>query len=393
MILSIEKLEKLFTSFRIHSNDDSAAVWIILTLSTVFFIRISWAIAVHLLKESKAKGDFRSKARDLNLAREEADLIRKMSGSLPKSHVPHGSSRVMTPTSQHSSAVITDQKTFEVALQKFVETEDLSTEEKREELKEKIENIRQKCGFVNESKARTMDSTLSLDVNQRVALIPEFAGPIISGSVMTRDDIQIRIVIADGSVLPRQWKSSNPGHATLRFWRENDAEYSGRITILGTEKAQIPIIVISHSHELERKQKRKFLRVDVPESEALIYPLEVNDFTLRKNQEDVFAGPSIFKGVVKDISGGGLCLNTSFPFSPGDILLMDVSIPGLEQLQTLPGTVVKSTPQADNSHRISIHFTGIMEATREVIIHYVFRKQISARDIPDDHRDGHDSEK
>jgi len=78
-----------------------------------------------------------------------------------------------------------------------------------------------------------------------------------------------------------------------------------------------------------------------------------------------------------NISGSGMSFIANQGFSIGDTIALRIFLPLVSSTWiTVMGTVKSSTALSPkNGYRTAVHFTGLSEADREMIIRYVFKRQ------------------
>ncbi len=177
----------------------------------------------------------------------------------------------------------------------------------------------------------------------------------------------------------RCWSLEANENTTIRFeigqaisiWfiRAGDAEYRIESQVLDTTDE---LILLEHSLNLQRKQLRNWVRVDVniPCRAALLETIHKDDAP-----PDIIPG-SATSGRILDISGGGACIRLEKQFHPGALLSMTFDLPGAP-IRNLKSKVISSNPVNNGDPSAHIHrlkFDQIEISVQEKIIRFVFEK-------------------
>jgi len=117
--------------------------------------------------------------------------------------------------------------------------------------------------------------------------------------------------------------------------------------------------------EYQRIQRRNFYRVNM-----------ISDFTFTR-AEDLLEGElnddiPIYKGVIKDISGGGLCFKSDIVMVLNEAITCNLTLSS--EKMTVEGRVrgINLLENFDNKYVYRIEFVNIENSMREQIIQYVF---------------------
>ena len=116
-------------------------------------------------------------------------------------------------------------------------------------------------------------------------------------------------------------------------------------------------------------QRREFLRVatDIPVSCFLI-----------NNENAKLAGEKFFPAIVKDISGGGVLLNSFISLPLGTTLVFELEIDNSPMVLTV--RIVRNKENHNNSSRdMGCEFIGLDESDRQKIISYCTRLQVKRK--------------
>jgi len=115
--------------------------------------------------------------------------------------------------------------------------------------------------------------------------------------------------------------------------------------------------------DIQILQRRKFVRVDTD--------IEVDCF-LVGFQDRAIESDKRFPAVIKNISGGGVLLNTKLSIPKDTILLFELE---LEETLLLTVRVLRNEVDSDNSNNLGCEFIGITDEKRQKIIKYVNKLQ------------------
>lgn len=149
----------------------------------------------------------------------------------------------------------------------------------------------------------------------------------------------------------------------------DDCSYSFTTRLLRCVNEPIPLWVMAMPKEASRKQRRDFVRLDVR------LPVQVE---VREGEEI----KTSFSGTSKDISGSGmgLLLKEADQLERNANILVTFPL-GEGAVITAAGRVLRIIlPEAEQEKPVAaIQFTKIEERQKDLIVKYVFRKQIERR--------------
>lgn len=131
---------------------------------------------------------------------------------------------------------------------------------------------------------------------------------------------------------------------------------------------RIPFYKISFPYNLEKIQRRDFVRVNTAES--MEYKLEEKTKKYEKDEKPYK------KGILIDLSGGGMKFKASKEFERGDIINANIKYED-EKLE-VRGKIVRVEKTEDKKYIYGIYFMDISNSAREKVIRLVFtimRKQ------------------
>ncbi len=129
------------------------------------------------------------------------------------------------------------------------------------------------------------------------------------------------------------------------------------------------ILKMPLDEDLSVIQRRKYVRASVD--------LPVNCYLIGINDQKV-ESHKLFPAVAKDISGGGILLNSSLSLPTGTIIVFELELSNQKLLLT--AKVLRNTENAENKSRdLGCEFLGIDETDRQRIISYCTKMQIQKK--------------
>lgn len=125
-------------------------------------------------------------------------------------------------------------------------------------------------------------------------------------------------------------------------------------------------LVIPNEKDMRVVQRREYIRVPV-DKEVNCYLIGING---KKIESD-----KVFPAIVKDISGGGVLLNSPLSLPSGTVLVFEIEIDKNNFLLTIE--VLRNLESEENGTRnLGCKFIGIDEGDRQKIIAYCNRQQL-----------------
>lgn len=141
-----------------------------------------------------------------------------------------------------------------------------------------------------------------------------------------------------------------------------EKSYAFFTAVVARKWQQVPLLVIEKPNQLIKIQRRDFVRLPVK--------LKVRFKTADKDEP-------YREGITLDVSGGGTLFLTTAPVEAGQIIDLEIFLPGRETF-TCPGRVIrlleKAKKEGDNN-KIALEFYEITEGKRDKIINFLFEKQ------------------
>jgi len=209
-----------------------------------------------------------------------------------------------------------------------------------------------------------------IQVNQLMHVRVDLPG--YSGSYKTRlEEIDSTSLFLAFPVKMGQLVPLTKGHTVSVSFSSGGARYSFSADVLETTTSPIPMVVVSKPTQLNRVQRRNFVRFDT------ILPLKFSLIDGEGSAEK----PEVFQAGTLDISGGGVGFNTALPLQMGIRLQLELGLPGQEPIEAI-GTVVRVVDESGpvkKRYQIGVNFLVIEEKDRDRIIRHIFTKQRELR--------------
>ncbi len=210
------------------------------------------------------------------------------------------------------------------------------------------------------------------DTNQALIAVPTYQGRLIP--LRLDDTYELQFVTSKGlfrckgKVLNRSKTSNNIAVAEVKFTSALEKYQRRQFYRMNCIVPMIFSVLTEVQKDLYKKKKRCL---------TLEQKLELDQKI--KNQEIVFS-----KGVMLDISGGGMRFNSETKQKSGDILLLQPALPEtlMKRLPLLLGYVI-SCRRIPNREPLlydnRIEFIEISSAEQELIITYIFKEERDRR--------------
>ncbi len=162
----------------------------------------------------------------------------------------------------------------------------------------------------------------------------------------------------------------------ISFTRQ-DAVYGFQASVTATIPGPIPMLIVQSSGEIERIQRREYVRV------PSLLPVELTAVvsTPSGSGESLPDVISIKTNTV-NVSGGGFAINHKFVLPVGTMLQVKLTLPSHPELLQLSARVVRNESREDvHKNRfflIGVQFVTIPERVRMRIVRHVFDAQKAA---------------
>jgi hypothetical protein len=256
---------------------------------------------------------------------------------------------------------------FENRLSSYLESLMPLSEEEAEIIQHLVTSIRMKCSFMLPPASHIIQSTRQLGSDQIMTL--RFLDKMIIASVISVNDLSIELRPDDrifSACLPLEINSI----VNIKFWRPNDAEYTGQGRLIDYITLPAAKLKISHPQKLKRVQKRRFLR-KIFETPVKIYPINkkvLHEITGQIKADSQHIKPYI-SAISRDISGGGMGASCRHNIAKNSLVFLEFSIPDYDDLPIISARILDCI-KTEHNYRLSIEFSGLMESTRESIIKF-----------------------
>ncbi|MEF3255122.1 MAG: flagellar brake protein [Deferribacterales bacterium] len=136
----------------------------------------------------------------------------------------------------------------------------------------------------------------------------------------------------------------------------------------------IPMLKLKKPEYIYRSELRKFFRVDCR------LKIKIHRLFFEKLNGDIIFKVNSYDALVKDISGGGVRLQTEIELVEDDIIQVDLT-DHFPTINEIFGRVVTVFPKVDKKYEYGVEFISIRERDRDLIVKYVFRRQIELKKL------------
>jgi len=232
-----------------------------------------------------------------------------------------------------------------------------------------VSSARHKLNFQKIPAGARYYSSRELPVGQPVTLrIPDIApDDKIQAAIVEITELSITAECADNKTAPPDLRSG--GLLQVSLFKQGEAEYSFQAAILRIS-TDLKRITFDHVIEMNRRQVRGHVRIEI-NNQA--------NFRILKSPTapEKAKGAARHSGMVTDISGGGLSLQTENPLSAGDVVLLSFPLRG-NALHGIRGVVLRSFVKEKNGDPVfenHVEYDGIENTVKEKIIRLIFEMQ------------------
>lgn len=256
---------------------------------------------------------------------------------------------------------------YEDALEEFIKANHKSLEKDQTQYA-LLRGLRLKLGYSMLPSEVPLSSTRQLEEGMQAGLRDD-EGTVHKGRVAeVRENAWA--VILDEDIPPMLAAGAA---VDVNVLRAGDGEYNLRVGVSATRLAR-RLLYLPHSRNLDRKQLRNWVRIDVN------IPCRVTVMARSADWVEGSGGPGVgmvLEGRMLDLSGGGTCARFSSPIPQNYRLSLNFDLPG-SSLRGVQCEVMRMTPvikgtREDFEHNLK--FTGMETAAQEKIVRYVFEKQ------------------
>lgn len=211
-----------------------------------------------------------------------------------------------------------------------------------------------------------------------------FARTLVSKVYDIIDETQIKIAmpIVEGRVIPLPVNS----RFNVCFFTAGGL-YKSRIIIVERYKENgLYVLVAELVEDLKKYQRRQYYRLEFARDIEYLIVEEALVSTIMEDKdmmEDLYKQCTKKKGILVDLSGGGLRFASQEKLLRGDVLIikLDISINSGKKIDKIFGKVLFSNKMINNGmmHEQRIEFFDLKDSDRETIIRYIFEQERKMR--------------
>ncbi len=221
-----------------------------------------------------------------------------------------------------------------------------------------LSNIREKCHFDKVKTGSSLYSTHELESNLNVTI--QCQNEIMQTVVL--DNLEPYFVVSmpdDAPVIPDQ------SAVQVSFWRAKDGHYNINTKILKSLPDPLYVYCLSHKNNIHLDYHRDFLRVNC--NINCQFKSVRKSFIYFEDTAEVKKG----KGVIINMSGGGLAVRTSKNLSKESYVSISFAITRSFVLKDVKGKVVDIEERGGEQMIYHISFIGLADRLLENIINHV----------------------
>jgi c-di-GMP-binding flagellar brake protein YcgR len=249
------------------------------------------------------------------------------------------------------------------ALLKINADEKMSPGYKRE-MTDRLLELRTKAEFNLPRYRKKIRDTLSLLPRQKLLVKDANYGTFTSWIVeITRKHIVITYPSGQKAAEALVWTGRK---VLVYFWRAEDAGYEFETRVIEQiTHEEFPLLYITHSSSLQRKQMRKAARVEVG-IRAQFSPVEI---TKTEGGTRASVSKRSYMGKIIDLSGGGCCMLAGRLLKKNDRIKLDFSLTQEKRVVALGVIVGASNTGDERVRKFHIMFVKMdMEARHNVLL-------------------------
>lgn len=237
-----------------------------------------------------------------------------------------------------------------------------------------LRGLRLKLGYAHLPTEIPLSSTRQLEPGMPVTIV-DGEGTDRTGRVSEVDERQWAVAL-DEDIPPTIMSGAGIRASTLR---SNDGEYVLNLTVAGTRLGNRHVY-FGHTREMERKQLRNWVRIDVNIPCRVTVMSKPDPAALPEDADPDITGPSVgmvLEGRLLDLSGGGACARFPSPIPQGHCLSLNFDLPGtsLRGIQSEVMRMVAVSRSGRDDYEHNLKFITMDTAFQEKIVRYVFEKQ------------------
>ena len=249
----------------------------------------------------------------------------------------------------------------------------------REELTDRLQALKRKLRLDRLPLGWALRHTREIPVGQRirVGFKRDETTRFCSCTVVEIDANGIRvapIVKADRDAL----KEVAPEETLyVRFWRRDDTEYKFRTHILLEGEQEDEMLLLAHTGDLERVQRRDFFRLPVHIPMTLYVIPDVETASLSPGDLRVKGLATIrLKGVLTNLSAGGIALRSETAVEEGELLMVDPEVRTPFSLEGIACRTIRSKHEPGEDYVHHFEFINVNDTLRDRLVGQIDREQI-----------------
>jgi len=176
---------------------------------------------------------------------------------------------------------------------------------------------------------------------------------------ITAEHIHVAVPMKKGELLPLRVRQNL--NISISF---NGKSFMFKTVIVARHLDPFPILVVLKPDKFIEIQRRKWVRVPTK------LPMRFREINAGNNEEP-------YVGETVDISGGGLLFVTLCPVEEGQMVELEIGLPGRSPLfcKAKILRILEKPKKKGATSKIILEFTEISEGQRDRIISYIFEKQ------------------
>ncbi|ABZ85251.1 type iv pilus assembly protein pilz [Heliomicrobium modesticaldum Ice1] len=209
-----------------------------------------------------------------------------------------------------------------------------------------------------------------LNVNDLIQiLIP--AGSIYSGHYKSRiedmgeDTLALALPFKEGQLIPL-----HVGEQLIFYKVSENGVWVYQTVIQSRRSTPLPVIIVKKPIRADKVQRRNFYR----------FPITVATQYCKQEKDVDPKDWTWYKGVIRNFSGGGVCLTVKEQLHVGDKIMVDLPL-GKDQLR-VGGQVKRSHVEGtgkDVAYVLGVEFLNISRGEQERVIQFIFARQRELR--------------
>ena len=278
---------------------------------------------------------FDAQVKELGLLPEEIKVLEKL---------------VRSSRYENKDAILNTAALFESAVSNYYDFK--GEENVKSDVLETIGILRRKLNFTAENPLATVCSTRQYNKTNRVDVLLDSGTRLFHSVILDVDELGL-VVEYDESV--GSGRSLVGRNVRLRWTRPEDAVYTAKVMVKSFDKGRL---VLSHATTLEKKQLRRWVR------EPVDFPVEAT-----------LGDGSICRGVLLDLSAGGILLGLPVDCSSGQHLKIKFELPSFGE-ETVEIEILRNlghkNPQFSDYYFLTASFAGAFGWTQERVLQYIF---------------------